>query len=561
MDKSHNNKLDIVAIYARVSKNKIGGISLESQESICRAWAEKRSAKTILVFKDKGRTGRNLDRPGMQDLLKFMKSNKGITVVAWRIDRLSRNTEDFYSTIYKTAKNNNCKIAVVDENEDDIFKMKSSALACSIGHAEDEVKSDSERTKDAMDERAKEGYVQGKAPFGYKNIRDENNHGIIIVDKQKAHIVKRVFELYATGIYSYKQVGIEVAKQGFTKKNGKPQPPRTFERMLHNPVYTGKVVRNGIEYDGKHEPIISKELFNRVQHQFKEKRKQKGKNENFVYTNFITCKKCGYAMISYLKHGAHNSGDYIYYHCSNYSGAHKKQKNFRQEIFDDAMLKILISFSITDKEILFIKKDLYKSISELKDYENKSLKDLTNQREKLIDTIYNAEMEHLNGNSALSSDLYFEITKRRNMEIKELDNKITEIKRSSNLKNAQMQNDILVDFARKLPELYLKGTPQQKRLIVVTISEKIEFDEDKERLYIKLKPIYDRLRVRKDIENSVKEPDRTLKLVANNEIDTTAKNQEKITQIEQYRTPQKQVYKTIEPLFEAPFDIIGGKGN
>ena len=141
---------------------------------------------------------------------------------------------------------------------------------------------------------------------------------------------------------------------------------------------------------GKHEPIVTPELFYRAQLMRGEMRKSKSSNELFIYTNYIKCTKCGCAMVAESKMGAHKSGPYIYYHCTNYKGEHKRQKNISQKLIDEAMQEILESFDISDKELALVKKDVYKGLQELQKYEkntdgilySKTIKDKATVREK-----------------------------------------------------------------------------------------------------------------------------------------------------------------------------------
>ena len=209
------------------------------------------------------------------------------------------------------------------ENFDDIRKVRKVLLGVYIGQTEDELDNIKNRMSSVLSSRAKNGYQLGKAPVGYLNSRDGNRHGIIIPDPGKKDYIKHCFELYATGLFSYDRVGKELAKYGFVDSNGRPYPKKRIEDILKSPVYIGKVVYKGEIYEGKHEPIISEELFYRVQLLLNGSDSKSPKGMVYNYSNFIKCAKCGYNMVGITKKGAHNSGTYVYYHCSNYSKVHK----------------------------------------------------------------------------------------------------------------------------------------------------------------------------------------------------------------------------------------------
>ena len=564
--KNIKNKVrNIIVAYHRVSsaEQANGGLSLNMQKEETDKWAKRRNYE-IIHFEDAGKTGTNMKRAGLQSMLQYIKTNKTRCVLVWKLDRLSRNQEDFFGKIKPTILKYGSTIASITENFEDIRKVKKVLLGVYLGQAEDEVDNTKERTQSVMKNRSAKGYKLGKAPLGYKNERDIHNHGIIVPDPSKAHYIKRAFELYATGQFSYKRVGEELFKQGLSDKHNKPYPPRMFERILHNPVYVGKVTWGNEIFEGLHKPLVTKELFHRVQMMFKETRKAKSNNEQFVYTNYIKCKQCGYAMIAYLKHGAHNSGNYIYYHCSNYSGAHSKQKNIRQELIDEAMQEILESFDISDNELKTIKKEILSAVKELQSYEYKSLQELTKQYNKITNIISNSIKQKISGELNLDETTFNELQRKWLAEKDELAIKISEL--SSNTKETLTRMNILADFANRMPELYLKAKPQEKRLIVATITDSIEYDQDKMTLYVKLKPIFEYLRQLKCQKKqkffaNKKTLDRTLKTRLNNAKKTYKNLPEGITLIKEYRTLETLTNTKKEPHIETQFDITGGNGN
>lgn len=93
------------------------------------------------------------------------------------------------------------------------------------------------------------------------------------------------------------------------------------------------------------------------------------------------------SMVGITKHGANNSGTYIYYHCSNYSRAHRKEKNINEVLIDEAMQEVIESFDITEAEIKAVKKEIANAITDLKKYEHKSIDDLKKQYDELTDLI------------------------------------------------------------------------------------------------------------------------------------------------------------------------------
>ena len=486
-------QVEYIVGYGRVSSAEQADshLSLDMQKEHMEKYAKAKGCEFV-YFEDPGKTGSNTNRKGLSACINFVKHNKVKCVVVWKLDRLSRCQEDFFAEILKPIKKYGSTIASIQENFDDIRRIKKVLIGVFIGQAEDELDNIKERTSSVIQNRVSKGYKHGKAPIGYLNARDEFKHGIIVPDPNKAHYIKQCFDLYATGIFSMERLGQELAKYGFRDSKGKPHPKKRIDDILKDVTYMGKVMYNGEIIDGQHDAIISEDLFYRVQLMLSGTNKTRTHNEYFTYSNFITCAKCGYKYVAMLKHGAHNSGNYIYYHCNNYTKIHKKQKNIRQDYIDEAMQEVIDSFEISEKDIKRIKSQINDAISDLRTYEKKSVKELEKQYENIVDEIGINLSKNNTASLGVSENTRKEIIKKLEKKKDEIANKISNINETS--KDSVKRISILIDFANRLPELYLKATLEEKRLILATITDKITFNEDTNTLSVQLKPIFEHLR-------------------------------------------------------------------
>lgn len=485
-----NNSKKIVVGYGRVSsaEQASSGLSLDMQREQCELKAIK-GGYTFVYFEDAGKTGSNTNRKGLRAMLKYVREHKNEVayVVVWKLDRLSRCLEDFFAEILKPIKRYGCTIASIMENFEDIRKVKKVLIGVYIGQAEDELDNIKDRTSSVLRNRAEKGYKLGKAPVGYLNSRDEHGHGIIIPDETKRHHIVRCFELYATGLFSYERISNELAKYGFVDSKGKPYTIKRIQDIIKSPVYVGKVTHGDDIFNGVHEPIISDELFYRVQLMLKGSDIKSPKGMVYNYSNLIKCAKCGYSMVGITKKGAHNSGTYIYYHCSNYSKAHKKEKNINEVLIDEAMQEVIESFDITEKEIKVIKKEIFNAIDDLKKYEHKSANELKKEYDKLTDLITEQLIEKNTNRLGVSDTTRAEIIRKLESRKTAITNELANLAESS--KDTTKRISILIDFANRIPELYLKANLEEKRLILNTITESIIYDEDTNTLTVKLRPV------------------------------------------------------------------------
>lgn len=561
MTKQTNTK-KIVVGYGRVSsaEQANSGLSLDMQRSECEKKAQKQGYEFV-YFEDKGKTGSNTNRKGLRAMLKYVREHKNEVayVVVWKLDRLSRCLEDFFAEILKPIKKYGCTIASIMENFDDISKVKKVLIGVYIGQAEDELDNIKDRTSSVLRNRAEKGYKLGKAPVGYLNSRDEYKHGIIIPDPDKRGYIKRCYELYATGLFSYERVGKELAKYGFVDTKGKPYSKKRIEDILKSPVYVGKVTHGDDIFDGVHEPIISNELFYRVQLMLKGDDVKRPKGLVYTYSNFIKCAKCGYSMVAITKHGANNSGTYVYYHCSNYSKAHKKEKNINENLIDEAMQEVIESFDITEKEIKVIKKEIFKAIDDLKHYEHKSIDELRKQYDNIVDDI----ALYLTNKVEVSEITRGEVLRKLEAKKEAIAHKITNL--AENSKDTTKRISILIDFANRIPELYLKATLDEKRLILNTITESIIYDEDTNRLRVKLRPVFEYLRQiklqkKQEFSQSLESLTGTLEIRSEKAKQALENKQKNLTKITLIGTRQNRLNTKIEPHHgdSKKLNVVGG---
>ena len=555
MSKNNSGK-KIVVGYGRVSsaEQASSGLSLDMQREQCELKAKK-NGYTFVYFEDAGKTGSNTDRKGLRAMLRYVKEhhNEVAYVCVWKLDRLSRCLEDFFAEILKPIKKCGCTIASIMENFDDIRKVKKVLIGVYIGQAEDELDNIKDRTSSVLRNRAEKGYKLGKANVGYLNARDEHGHGIIIPDENKRHYIQKCFELYATGLFSYKRVSQELAKYGFVDSKGKPYTVKRIQDIIKNPVYIGKVQSGDDIIDGVHEPIISDELFYRVQLMLKGSEIKSPRGLTYNYSNLIKCAKCGYSMVGITKKGAHNSGTYIYYHCSNYSNAHQKEKNVNEVLIDEAMQEIIDSFDITDTEIKLIKKEIFNAIDDLKKYEKKSIAELKQEYDKLTDLVAEQLIESNTSKLGVSDTTRAEIIKKLETRKEAVANEIANLTESS--KDTTKRISILIDFANRIPELYLKATTDEKRLILNTITESITYDENTNTLTVKLRPVFEHLRQiklhkKQQFSESLENLTGTLESRSDSAKEALQNNTLDLTKITMIGTRQRRLNTEIEPSYK-----------
>jgi hypothetical protein len=150
------------------------------------------------------------------------------------------------------------------------------------------------------------------------NTVNEQGVKIIVPDPVTAPLVTILFEKYSTGSIPLLTLAREMHDLGMRSKRGNRVGVSTIHKMLRNPIYRGKFIWNGMEYEGKHAPLVTSALWFKVQDVSEERSVSKPKQRyEFSYTGLIQCSVCGCAITAERR-----KGKYSYYHCTEFKGKH-----------------------------------------------------------------------------------------------------------------------------------------------------------------------------------------------------------------------------------------------
>jgi site-specific DNA recombinase len=150
----------------------------------------------------------------------------------------------------------------------------------------------SEETRKGMLEKAEQGIWPSFAPLGYRNIVGPDGKKIIAMDPAAAPIVLKLFEWYATGTISLREAARKAQAAGLVyRKGGARVPVSTIHAILRNRIYTGQFEWNGKLYQGKHEPLVSIDLWEQVQGVLdgRHAKKHRRVKHDFAFSGLIAC--------------------------------------------------------------------------------------------------------------------------------------------------------------------------------------------------------------------------------------------------------------------------------
>jgi hypothetical protein len=183
-----------------------------------------------------------------------------------KLDRLARNLEDHAAVRAALRKAGVQLHSVTESLEDSASGKLVEGILASI--AEFYSANLRQEIRKGMDQKAAQGGWPVRAPFGYRNVRREGpgRRGESVLEPdQQAPLVVWAFERYSTGELSLGPLIEALAEKGLRNRLGNPPGKSAVHRMLRNPVYAGVVRWKGVERDGTHPPLISRELFDKVQ--------------------------------------------------------------------------------------------------------------------------------------------------------------------------------------------------------------------------------------------------------------------------------------------------------
>ena len=168
--------------------------------------------------------------------------------------------------------------------------------------------------KRSKDQSTRSGQWTAKAPFGYKNVTLASGQKNIEIEPSEAAFVKKMFELYSTGTHSFQTITDEMTRLGMRNSKGRNILSNRIEITLKNTFYSGVMRMNGELYPHKYPPIISEELFEKVQNIIYSHHKTPVHyaGKEILFRGLIKCAKCGCTVTGYIK-----KGRYVYYSCNN----------------------------------------------------------------------------------------------------------------------------------------------------------------------------------------------------------------------------------------------------
>ncbi len=308
-----------VILYVRVSTDEQAGrgYSLRDQEQKLLTYCQNNNFNVLHIFRE-DYSAKTFKRPEFKKLLDYCKKNKKnihqLVFIKW--DRFSRNTAESYQMI-NIFNQLAIQVNAIEQPLDLTVPEQGLMLAVYLSIPEVENQRRSLNVISGMRRAFKEGRYVGNAPKGYSNGMDSSKKPLLVPDND-AKYIQEGFELLATGIYNQKEVFNKLTAKGFKSSM------TAIASIFRNHLYYGGVFIKGYKdeeetiVEGIHEPIITKQLFLKVQDILNNRCKKyhtahKKVNEKFPLKGFLKCPVCSTPLTASSSKG--RSKHYTYYHC------------------------------------------------------------------------------------------------------------------------------------------------------------------------------------------------------------------------------------------------------
>src|SRR3989338_3770225 len=294
-------------------------------------------------------------RDEFDKILEYLKTNKEKIAVCFdKVDRLSRNVFDKrVSLLYDKAVADEIELHFVSDGQvigPSMSAVEKFQFGMSLGLAKYYSDAISDNVKRAFEKKRRDGEWTGAVRLGYLNVSLDAEKRLrkdIILDPERAHLIQKMFELYATDQYSLETIRIKMTGLGLRTLKGNKLSKSGVENILQDSFYCGIAVpKKYPQYAHKYPRLITKELFLKCQ-QIRTKRNKhvyKALSKDFIFKGLLKCQNCGCSITAET-----HENKPIYYSCTNSKGICKRvyinEKDLLKPVY-----KLLDRFeSITEK--------------------------------------------------------------------------------------------------------------------------------------------------------------------------------------------------------------------
>jgi DNA invertase Pin-like site-specific DNA recombinase len=335
-------------LYARKSSEaeERQALSIDSQIKEMIAIARRDGLNIVDMYRESHSAKDSGQRPVYNKLLLDIREGKFNGIMVWHPDRLSRNAGDLGGVVDLMDQKSLIEIQTYGQKftntPSDKFLLM---ILCSQAKLENDNKSIN--VKRGLKTKCELGLWPSVAPTGYLNSKNKDQKGVVFVDPDRSPIIKEFFTKVAYQGWSGRKIFKWLKDIKFITRTGKPLTLSNVYCILNNHFYHGSFEypkNSGRWFQGKHTPLISKDLFDDVQKQLHLQIKTHGKNKEFSFTRIISCGACQSGVTAQEKYKNLKDGSvakYIYYGCTRAKDINCKEGYIEERVLIAQLLEII----------------------------------------------------------------------------------------------------------------------------------------------------------------------------------------------------------------------------
>ena len=438
-------------IYARVSskEQEREGFSIPAQLKLLREYAVRNDYSVVREFVDI-ETAKTSGRQNFGQMVQFFSKNRQCRLVlVEKTDRLYRNFRDAV-----TLEDLDLEIHLVKEGQVISKDAKSQAKlihGMQLVLARNYIENLREEVKKGMREKAEQGIYPGRAPLGYRNNRADRT---VEVQPENASLVRRIFELYASGQYSLSQL-----KKAVQKENGKNISRAYLHTILTNPFYIGKFMWGGHLYCGTHPTFMGLDLYDRVQGILRGHNKPKYRKQDFAFRGLLRCAQDQCAITAERK-----KEKYVYYRCTGYHGKCATPR-FTERELAEKLGAILKNIQIPDQVLTALQTSLSHDLQKTQDGVNAQRNALQGRQSAVRKRMDRAYQDKLDGK--IPDDFWERKMAEWTTEDRSIQDALGRLERPTTERLLTAQRTL--ELANKAYSLYLTRNPQEQAQLLKTV--------------------------------------------------------------------------------------------
>ncbi len=371
--------MNFALLYVRVSskEQEKEGYSLDAQEKLGKDYALRNNLSIVKRWKVSESAWKE-DRDSFSEMLEYAKKHEEVKHIIFDVtDRMTRNDMDkikIYTLIKLYDKTihfsrSNKTINKYSGSEDEFMLDIEVAVAKKMSN------DISRKTRMGMQEKAEQGLYPSNAPLGYLNNKITH---LIEVNDQIASYVKRAFSLMASGSYSLSMLADILYKEGLRGRKGNRVTKSAIDHFLKNPIYYGVFRWKGKIWQGSHNPLVSKEIFDNVQNVLSGRFRPYQSKRNFHFNNLLKCGVCGCRILGEIK-----KDKYKYYHCTFSKGRHNEIGYIQEDKLAQRFEESIKDITLPEEKAEWLKEGLKECLRKSSQLQENRLASLKLQYEKI----------------------------------------------------------------------------------------------------------------------------------------------------------------------------------